>query len=225
VLYLIALGSERDRMLTAEQRDGIVGVVLAGGRSRRMGGQAKALMPLGGRPMAAHVIKALAPQVGRCIVNANDGVADFAGFGLPAVADLNEARDGPLAGLLAAMVWAGEHAPAARWIVTAPCDTPFIPANYVERLLEAAAPAGAPVAIAASEAGEHYACGLFSLVLADDLAAWLARDERRVRVWIANHRPATARFECGAGGPDPFFNVNTPEDFAMAETMLKGGGA
>jgi molybdopterin-guanine dinucleotide biosynthesis protein A len=182
-------------------------------------------MPLGGKPMAAYVIDALRPQVGRCIVNANDRTADFASFGLPVVADLNEARDGPLAGLLAAMVWAEEHVPGARWIVTAPCDTPFIPADYVERLLAATAPTGAPVAIAASGTGDHYACGLFSLVLADDLAAWLAREERRVRVWIANHRPATAHFGNDAAGLDPFFNINTPEDFAMAETMLKGGEA
>lgn len=209
-------------MLTAEQRDGIVGAVLAGGRSRRMGGQLKALMPLGGKPMAAYVIEALVPQVGRCIINANDSAEDFGSFGLAVVSDLNEARDGPLAGILTAMYWAGEHVPGARWIVTAPCDTPFIPADYVERLMAAAAPTGAPIAIAASETGEHYACGLFSLVIADDLAAWLARDDRRVRVWIANHRPATARFDHSSGKPDPFFNVNTPEDFAMAETMLIG---
>jgi molybdopterin-guanine dinucleotide biosynthesis protein A len=209
-------------MLTAEKKQSIVGVVLAGGRSRRMGGQAKGLMPLGSKPMMAHVIDALVPQVGRCVINANDGAEDFARFDLPLVADLSEARDGPLAGLLASMVWAGEHAPAARWIVTAPCDTPFIPADYVERLYEAAEPSGAPVSIAASAMGEHYACGLFSLALADDLAAWLARDERRVRRWIANHRPAVARFD--HADIDPFFNANTPEEFAMAEMMLKGEG-
>jgi molybdopterin-guanine dinucleotide biosynthesis protein A len=210
-------------MLTEEKKQSIVGVVLAGGRSRRMGGQAKGLMPLGGKPMMAHVIDALLPQVGRCIINANDGAEDFAQFHLPLVADLSEARDGPLAGLLASMVWAGEHAPAARWIVTAPCDTPFIPADYVERLCEAAEPSGAPVSIAASAMGEHYACGLFSLALVDDLAAWLARDERRVRRWLANHRPAVARFD--HAGIDPFFNANTPEEFAMAEMMLKGAQA
>ena len=71
--------------------------------------------------------------------------------------------------------------------------------------------------------GEHYACGLFSLALVDDLAAWLARDERRVRRWLANHRPAVARF--AHAGIDPFFNANTPEEFAMAEMMLKGAQA
>jgi molybdopterin-guanine dinucleotide biosynthesis protein A len=209
-------------MLTAEQRDGIVGVVLAGGRSRRMGGQPKALMPLADKSMAAHVIGTLAPQVGRCIVNANDEVAGLRALGLPIVGDLNDGRDGPLAGILAAMVWSGENAPGARWIVTVPCDTPFIPADYVEQLVAAAAPRGAPIATASSPSGEHHACGLFSLTLVDDLAAWLARDERRLRLWIAKHRPASAHFDA-AEGIDPFFNINTPEDLAMAETMLQGG--
>ncbi len=123
----------------------IVGVLLAGGQSRRMFGAGrgddasgdKGLLDLGGRPMLAHVMERLAPQVGRMIVNANGDPARFAAFGLPVVADTVGGYVGPLAGVLAAMRWTATNAPDARFVVTVSTDAPFLPDDLVRRLLAA----------------------------------------------------------------------------------------
>src|SRR5262245_40818883 len=97
----------------------VTGVILAGGQSRRMGGGDKGLLHLAGKPMLAHVVGRLAPQVGRMVINANGNPERFARFGLPVVADSVPDFAGPLAGVLAGMHWSRANAPAARWIVTA----------------------------------------------------------------------------------------------------------
>src|SRR5262245_49607248 len=117
--------------------DSITGVILAGGQSRRMGGVAKGLLALGGRPVLANVIERLAPQVGRMVINANGDPERFAGFGLPVVADTMADYPGPLAGVLAGMRWAQANAPAARWIATAAGDAPLLPTDLVARCLAA----------------------------------------------------------------------------------------
>jgi molybdopterin-guanine dinucleotide biosynthesis protein A len=209
-------------MLSADQRSDIAGLVLAGGASQRMGRRAKALMPLCGRPMIAYVIDALRPQAGSCALNVNEGADAYSQFGLPLVADRDTTREGPLAGLLAGMEWARANTASARWILSAPCDTPFLPPDLAERLLDAANAAGTTIAIAASNGREHYACGLFSLALADSLAGWFAGSERRVRMWIASHGAVPVSFAPGPDGADPFFNVNRPEDLMTAEAILTG---
>lgn len=202
---------------------GIVGLILAGGLSRRMGGEAKSLMPLAGRPMVAHVIDRIRPYVDDCVLNVNSNAAAFAPFGLPLVADSFGDYAGPLAGLLSGMRWAVEHRPDARWIVTAPCDTPFLPEDYVSALAEEAADGGT-IVIAASSERDHFASGLWPIALADELAAFLASGERRIQGWIGRNPNRVVTFpliDDGRGGIDPFFNVNTPEDLAMAERFAR----
>ena len=160
---------------------GIVGVILAGGLSRRMGGEAKALIPLAGRPMIAHAIDRICPYVDACILNVNGDASAFAQFGLPIVADAFGDYAGPLAGLLSGMLWAAEHHPNARYIVTAPCDTPFLPEDYVNALVEAAGGDSATIVIAASGGRNHFASGIWPMALADDLATFLAAGERRIQ--------------------------------------------
>src|SRR3990172_921049 len=109
----------------------VTGVILAGGQSRRMGGGDKGLLELAGRPMLAHVIERLGPQVGRMVINANGDPARFSQFGLPVVADTVTGFAGPLAGVLAGMRWSAANAPAARWIVTAAGDAPMLPGGLV----------------------------------------------------------------------------------------------
>jgi molybdopterin-guanine dinucleotide biosynthesis protein A len=117
----------------------IVGVLLAGGRSSRMGGGDKCLLRLSGRPLLAHAIERLRPQVETLVLNANGDPSRFASFGLRVVADSGEDFAGPLAGVLAGMEWAKAHQPDARCIVTAATDTPFFPAELVARLRQAVA--------------------------------------------------------------------------------------
>ncbi|MCA0452219.1 MAG: NTP transferase domain-containing protein, partial [Proteobacteria bacterium] len=105
----------------------IAGVVLAGGLSRRMGGGDKALRPLAGKPMLAHVLDRAARQVGAMVLNVNGDPARFAEFGLPCVADSVSGFAGPLAGVLAGLDWAAANAPDAELVASFPSDAPFLP--------------------------------------------------------------------------------------------------
>jgi len=114
---------------------GVAGVLLAGGKSQRMGGGDKCLRPLGGRPLLAHVIERVRPQLRDLVLNANGDPARFASFGLPVAPDTIPDFAGPLAGVLAGMDWAAANAPDCPWIVTIPADSPFLPGDLVARLL------------------------------------------------------------------------------------------
>jgi molybdopterin-guanine dinucleotide biosynthesis protein A len=201
-----------------------VGVLLAGGLARRMGGGDKALLRLGGEPILAHAIARLGRQVETMVINANGDPDRFAQFTLPVVADTIEGFAGPLAGVLAGFDWALAHAPRAQWIVTVASDTPFFPADLVARLAQAVADAGADLACAASGGRHHPVFGLWPVRLRDDLAAAMTQEDiRKVDVWTARHRLAVAEF---SDRPfDPFFNANRPEDLARAEALLAQGAA
>ena len=197
-------------------RADVAGIVLAGGLARRMGGGDKPLRLLGGRPMLAHVIERLAPQVAAIAINANGDPARFDGFGLPVVADGVADFPGPLAGILAGMDWAAAEGFAA--VVSVPGDSPFIPRDLVARLEAARAEAGLPLACAESGGQIHPPVGLWPVGLRDELRTALLAGERKIDRW-------TARFGCAqASWPalpvDPFFNANAPEELAEAEALL-----
>ncbi len=203
---------------------GAVGVLLAGGQSRRMGGGDKALRPLGGRPLLAHAVERAAPQVDRLVLNANGDAARFAGFDLPVVPDVVAGFAGPLAGVLTGMTWAAAHAPGSSWIATFACDAPFFPCDLVARLRDAVAREGADMACAASRGRTHPVFGLWPVTLRGDLEhAMREAGIRKVDAWTARYRVATVPFEIveTPHGPcDPFFNANHPEDLAQAERLL-----
>jgi len=202
-----------------------LGVILAGGLSRRMGGGDKCLQVLGGKTLLAHVIARLGPQVDGLILNANGDPARFAEYGLSIAPDSVEGFAGPLAGVLAGLDAA--KAQGASHIVTAAADTPFFPRDLAANLRQAADAAGAPIALAATPDPErglarHPTFGLWPTALADDLREALADGVRKVVLWTDKHGAATARFDVAAF--DPFFNVNTPDDMARAEALLKEEG-
>ncbi len=199
-----------------------VGVILAGGLATRMGGGDKCLIEVGGCSLLARVIERLGPQTDALILNANGDPARFAAFGLPVVADTVPDHAGPLAGVLAGMEAAARR--GARAIVTAAGDTPFFPADLVARLQEAARAQGTPLACAASPDAQgrlwdHPTFGLWPTALADDLRAALQGGLRKIVRWTDGHGCARAAF--APGPPDPFFNVNTPEDRAEAERIAE----
>ncbi len=190
-------------------------MILAGGLARRMGGGDKPLRGLGGRPLLAHAIERLGPQVDALVVNANGDPARFASFGLPVVADSIAEFAGPLAGVLAGMDWAATRDPACRWLVSVAGDAPFFPRDLVARL----SAAGAPLACASSGGRAHPVFGLWRVDLRDDLRRALTVEGlRKVDLWTARHGIATVAFPIGA--VDPFFNANRPEDLAEAERLL-----
>ncbi|MBA4489788.1 molybdenum cofactor guanylyltransferase MobA [Paracoccus sp. S1E-3] len=194
-------------------------VILAGGLSSRMGGGDKVLLALNGQPMLAHVISRLAPQAGPLAISANGDPARFARFGLPVLADSLPDFPGPLAGVLAAMDWAAGLGASA--VLTAAGDTPFPPEDLAAKLLAAAGPGGP--ALAADRASDgatrlHPTFGLWPTALRADLRAALKDGLRRPRQWAAQHQAGIALF----GGPDPFFNINTPDDLARAAMAVSG---
>jgi len=202
-------------------RTGTLGVILAGGRATRMGGGDKGLLPLGKRPILAHVLARLAPQVDAVALNANGDPARFAAFGLPVLPDGMDGWPGPLAGVLAGLDWAA--AEGAGHVVSAAADTPFFPDDLVARLRAAAAEAGQPLAMAVTPRPDgghdrHPTFGLWPVALREDLRAALAGGRRKIVAWTEPHGCAHAVFRGRA--PAPFFNVNTPDDLAEAEALL-----
>lgn len=192
----------------------VVGVILAGGSGRRMGGADKALLRLDGTSLVARALDRLWPQVEAVAISANGDPARFAALGVPVLPDA--APQGPLSGVLAGLDWAA--AQGATHLVTVAVDTPFFPPDLVPRLLLAAETAGAPVALAESGGQVHPTFGLWSLALRDDLRATLARGEARVMDFARRHLFAAAPFPQETA----FLNLNTPEDLARAEALIAG---
>ena len=136
-------------------REHSVGILLAGGKSSRMGGGDKCLLPLAGRPILAHVIERLKPQVAELIISANGDPARFSAFDLPVVEDRLGGYVGPLAGILAGLEWARTNRPRSRFAITAASDTPFLPADLVDRLCSASGEGAPNLAVARSADGLH----------------------------------------------------------------------
>ena len=187
----------------------VTGLVLCGGRARRLGGVDKGLHPVAGRPMAAHVLDRLAPQVGSIMISANRNREVYAAWGYPVVADESDAFDGPLAGVLAAL-----SACRSRWLVTVPCDAPDLPVDLVARLLEAAGESGAPTACAGdSERLQPTFCA-YRRDIADALRAYLDAGGRKIDRFLEDVGLARADF---SDSEDGFLNLNTPQDVETYE--------
>jgi len=197
----------------------IVGLLLAGGQSRRMGGGDKALRVIGGVSLLERVIERMRPQVETLVLNANGDPARFAGFGLPVVPDSVPDYAGPLAGLLAGLDWTAEHRPDCPYIVSVATDAPFLPGDLVSRLVRGMEKSGADLACAASGGQPHPVIGLWPVRLREDLRrAVVVETVRKVDVWTARHRFATVPFP--SDPIDPFFNANRPEDLTTAAALL-----
>ena len=200
----------------------VVGVLLAGGRSERMGVD-KALVDLGGKTLAARAAERLKPQVDRLVLNANGEPSRFASLDLAVVPDADGGGSGPLAGILAGLVWTLANAPSAEWVATLPADTPFAPSDLVAHL-KAAKDDGGTIRVAASNGQTHYTIALWPVTIAGDLAAWLAAGRSKaVHDWLATRPHIAVDFDTRAG-LEPFFNVNTPEDLDRARALMAETG-
>lgn len=196
----------------------VIGLLLAGGQSRRMGGGDKCLRMLGGETILARIVRRVKPQVSGLVLNANGDPARFAAYGLPVVGDSMEGFAGPLAGVLAGLDWAAARSLDCPWVVSVPTDAPFLPTDLIAQLLAATAN-GADMACAVSGGQSHPVVGLWPVRLRDDLRHALTVEQiHKVDVWTARYRLATVDFPIT--GIDPFFNTNRPEDLAEAERLL-----
>ena len=205
--------------------DSVAGVLMAGGQSRRMGGGDKCLRALAGKPLLAHAIDRVRPQVGPLVLNAHGDPARFAAFGLPVVADVVGDFAGPLAGVLTGLEWAAGRDRAGTWLASFATDAPFLPEDLVARLLAAVVAEGADMACAASDGRDHPVFGLWPLRLRHDLRQAMVEESiRKVDVWTARFKLVSVDFplvETPAGRRDPFFNANRPEDLAEAERLAR----
>jgi molybdenum cofactor guanylyltransferase len=197
----------------------VVGLLLAGGQSRRMGGGDKALRLLGDATLLDRVIERLRPQVDGLVLNANGDPARFARFALPVVPDSIPGFAGPLAGVLAGLDWAASQRPDCPYVVSVATDAPFLPADLVTRLAKGLREAGADLACAASGGRTHPVFGFWPVRLRDDLRRALVDEEiRKVDLFTARYRLATVSFP--EVPVDPFFNATRPEDFEAAAALL-----
>jgi molybdopterin-guanine dinucleotide biosynthesis protein A len=184
-----------------------------------MGGANKALIRIGGAAILDRVLARLRPSCTAMVLSANDDPVRLALFGVPVIADDVPGFAGPLAGILAGLDWVAGHFPEIEWLASAPGDCPFLPADLVPRLHEARIAAAAPLACASSGGQRHHAAALWPVALRDDMRAALRDGTRRIEAWTARHGVAVADWPTAP--VDPFFNVNTPEDVALAERLAQ----
>ena len=193
-----------------------IGVILAGGLARRMGGGDKPMREIAGQPILTHVMQRIHPQCDALVLNANGDAARFASFGLPVVADSIEGFAGPLAGILAGLDWAAQH--QADWVVSVAGDCPFLPRDLVARFHEAQQREDADLIVAQSGGQAHPVIGLWKVALRDDLRHALVEENlRKIDRWTARYKLASV--EWPVEPHDPFFNANAPEDLTEAEAI------
>ena len=200
----------------------VVGILLAGGKSSRMGGGDKCMRPLGGKPILAHIVERLRPQVSDMILNANGDVGRFARFGLKVVEDSVAGYAGPLAGVQAGLQWIRNNRPDIAYGVTVATDTPFFPTDLVQRFLAMQGDRPA-LAVASSAAGLHPVIGLWPVALANDIEDALKHGLNKAGAFTEQHGAIEVHFPAvtiGGAEIDPFFNINRPEDLAEAEALM-----
>jgi len=190
-------------------REKITGVVLAGGQGRRMGGVDKGLVALRGRAMVEWVLERLRPQVDELILNANQNIERYAAFGYPVFPDEIGGFAGPLAGLHAALSRARHPL-----VATAPCDSPFLPADLVRRLHAALVDAGAELAVARTFDQPHPVFCLCRRDVLPHLGEFLAAGGRKIDLWYATLKIVEVRFD---DEDEAFRNINTRDELQRLE--------
>lgn len=198
----------------------ILGLVLAGGLARRMGGGDKLLTAIGGKTIIARVLERMTPQCSRIVLNANGDPSRLAATGLQVISDDVPDFAGPLAGILAGLDWAAAHAPDIADVVSVPGDCPFLPRDLVSRLRRQREAEGTLLACARSGEWRHPVVGLWPVALRHDLRHALTSEGlRKIEIWTARHGIALADWPVDP--VDPFFNVNTPEDAMAADQLAR----
>ena len=198
----------------------VIGVILAGGQSRRFGGGDKFLKKLNGKLLIDHVVDRVRSQTGDLIINSNSDAVLFKTQSFPIVPDSIQGYAGPLAGVLAGMEWVLKNKPESQWIATFPSDAPFIPLDCVEKMQLCAEKEKADIVCVASGGRTHPVCALWRVGLAIDLREAMLNEEiRKIDLWTARHRLFIVEFPNKPN--DSFFNINRPGDLERAEEIAQ----
>lgn len=187
----------------------VAGVILAGGRARRMDNRDKGLVDFKGRPMVSYAIAALAPVVDAVFISANRNIDQYRQFGWPVISDQTDSFDGPLAGVLSAMMYAD-----ADVLLVMPCDSPLIKTEHLRKLLLIRAESNADVAVAFDGMRLHPVFLAIKTTLQTSLQDYLANGQRKVAVWLAQQSLVRVDF---SGEPEIFNNINSMDELSMLE--------
>ena len=210
--------------LKTVDRPKLVGCILAGGLSRRMGGGDKCLINIQNKPILEYVIKRLSPQVDEIVINANGDANRFSPFKLPVISDPIDGFAGPLAGILAGLLWTKKNAPEVKYMLSVAGDTPFFPLNLANDLAMNQSATKSEIKLASSHGKLHPVFGLWPVQLASNLKRWLTSgQEKKVLAWVnchPNHAVEFGGIQVGDELIDPFFNINTPADKAIATELI-----
>ena len=190
----------------------ISAIILSGGQATRMNGVDKGLVQLQQKPLIALVIARLQPQVDEILINANREIAQYEAFGLPVVKDENEEFIGPLAGFSLGL----QHA-KHDYVLTVPCDSPLLPLDLVERLLNGMTEALTDIAVASSDGNAHPVFCLMKKSVLPSLTAFLEQGERKVSAWQKSQKYVEVDFSDNFDG---FINLNTFDDLKALELKL-----
>ncbi len=192
----------------------VTGLILAGGRGSRMGGVDKGLQAFRGKRLVDHVYERFAPQVGGIIINANQNHDDYRSFGVRVVSDAIGGFAGPLAGL-----HAGLSISKRPFLASVPCDSPFLPADLVERLYKRIDEAGAELAVAKTGEQPHPVFSLMRRGVLDHLTEFLKGGGRKIDAWYATLNVVEVGFD---DEPEAFSNINTREELQTWENAPPG---
>ena len=186
------------------RNDQITGLILAGGRARRMGGVDKGLVELGGKPMVTHVVTRLAPQVGRIIINANRNLAVYRKWSSTVVKDRTGEFAGPLAGIAS-----GLEVADTEFVITAPCDCPLVANDLTERMYHGLICERSEIAVASDGQRLQPVFMLLGRSLLPSIESFLAAGERKIDKWFEQHAVSVVDF---SDKPDTFLNINSIEE-------------
>jgi molybdopterin-guanine dinucleotide biosynthesis protein A len=189
----------------------ITGVILAGGKARRMNQQDKGLLHYRGRPLVSYAIAALAPLVQETLINANRNFEQYQQFGLAVIRDQTDSFDGPLAGILTAMIHSNSDV-----LLVAPCDAPLITTAALQKLLFSRAESDADIAVACDGERLHPVFLAVHCRLKTSLQNYLASGERKIQTWLAQHNTITVDL---SDSPEIFTNVNTLMELSALEAV------
>ncbi|MGV8834885.1 molybdenum cofactor guanylyltransferase MobA [Cellvibrio sp.] len=197
----------------------VVGIILAGGLAKRMGGGDKCLLPLAGKTLLQRTVERAQPQVASLLLNANGNSLRFARTRLPVIPDIYPGNLGPLAGVHAGLSWMQSTNPDAEWLASFASDTPFFPSDLVARLLDAVTTQHAQLAVATSKNRAHPIFALWHASLLSKIEQQLQTgDIPRMQDWIKQQKLVEVEFSVEEY--DPFFNINVPQDLYAAEPLV-----